>query len=217
MHHPGSSSDAPVPRRRFFAPKPPEALYSEANIITLIRLVVSLGFFILAILRQSQLYNYIGLTVHLVGDAIDGWCARGFKQETLLGAEIDIIADRVESLFFFVNFIHFHPGLAIPSIVYILNFAFVDFYLSYQFVKYDIISINYFYKVDQRVFALNFSPPAKFVNSTVVVLMLIFLPKLWIATTILAAGLIVVKLHSIGRLWRKRRETASGPAVPAAV
>jgi CDP-diacylglycerol--glycerol-3-phosphate 3-phosphatidyltransferase len=186
----------------------PRSVYSAPNIITLLRLAGSLVFFALAVLRQRELFNFIGLGIHWFGDVADGWYARTFRQETVLGAEIDIIADRVETLFFFVNFLHFHPSLWLPVVVYMLDFAFVDFYLSYQFVKYDIISINYFGQVDRRVYALNFSAPAKFCNSTVPPLILILLPRLWPLALAAAAALIVVKVYSIS-LLRKKRNGAS--------
>jgi CDP-diacylglycerol--glycerol-3-phosphate 3-phosphatidyltransferase len=186
-------------------PRRPQSIYSEPNIITLVRLSASLVFFALAVLKHRELYNFIGLGIHWFGDLADGWYARRFKQETVLGAEIDIIADRVETLFFFINFIHFHSGLWLPVLVYVLDFAFVDFYLSYQFVKYNIISINYFAKVDRRVYALNFSPPAKFCNSTIPPLILIFLPGLWGLALAGALVLIAVKVYSISLLWKKRR------------
>jgi phosphatidylglycerophosphate synthase len=191
-------------------PRDPRSISSAPNVVTLIRLAACLVLFALAVVKDREIFNFIGLAVHWVGDTLDGWFARTFKQETVLGAEIDIIADRVEALFFFINFIHFHPGLVLPVIVYILNFAFVDFYLSYQFVKYDIISINYFGRVDRRVYALNFSPPAKFANSAPVILVLIFLPKLWVAALVMAFALIVVKVYSVTLLWKKRK--AESPA-----
>lgn len=193
-------------------PRSPQALASVPNVITLARLAASLVFFALAAVKARELYNFIGLAVHWGGDAFDGWFARTFKQETILGAEIDIIADRIEALFFFVNFIRFHPALVLPAMVYILNFAFADFYLSYQFVKYDIISINYFYRVDRRVYDLNFSLLAKFVNSAPCVLILIFLPGLWGVALIMAVALIVVKVYSAILLWKKGR--AGTPSTP---
>ncbi len=199
----------------FLKPRQPGALFSEPNIITLLRLTVSLVFFTLAVVRGRELYNFIGLGVHWVGDFLDGWYARTFHQETVLGAEMDIVADRVETLFFFTNFIRFHPGLFLPVLVYMLDFAFVDFYLSYQFVKFDIISINYFYKIDRRVHALNFSPAGKFVNSTVVPLILIVVPVLWPAALVLAAALVGVKVYSASLLWRKRPLPAADAAAPA--
>jgi CDP-diacylglycerol--glycerol-3-phosphate 3-phosphatidyltransferase len=168
---------------------------------------LSLVFFILAVIHKSPTYNFIGLGIHWLGDMTDGIYARTFKQETILGAEIDIIADRVETLFFYINFLHFHPELFLPAAIYLLDFAFIDFYLSYQFLKYDIISPNYFYKVDKTVYSLNFSPVGKFSNSAIVTLVLIFLPKLRVLATIFACILIGVKLFSI-RILNKRNPTA---------
>lgn len=187
-----------------FKPKDPKSIYSEANIITLLRLVFSLSFFILAIIKKNPTYNFIGLGIHWFGDVVDGLYARKLKQETIVGAEIDIIADRIETLFFYVNFLYFRPQLFLAAGIYLLDFAFVDFYLSYQFVKYDIISPNYFYKVDRTVYNLNYSPFAKFCNSTVVTLILIFLPQLQIIAAVFASFLIGVKIFSIYLLNKRR-------------
>ena len=155
-------------------------------------------------MKMNPTYNFIGLGIHWAGDVLDGFYARRFKQETILGAEIDIIADRVETLFFYVNFLSFRPGLFLPVAIYLIDFAFVDFYLSYQFLKFDIISPNYFYKVDKTVYILNFSPGGKFCNSTVVTLILIFLPQLQIVAALLAVILIGVKSFSIYLLNKKK-------------
>jgi CDP-diacylglycerol--glycerol-3-phosphate 3-phosphatidyltransferase len=114
-------------KSQLFKPKDPLSFYSEPNLLTLLRLVLSLSFFILAIIKTSPTYNFIGLGIHWLGDVVDGFYARKFKQETIIGAEIDIIADRVETLFFYVNFLHFHPQLFLPAAIYILDFAFFDF------------------------------------------------------------------------------------------
>lgn len=183
----------------------PESVWSVPNGLTLIRLIGSLIFFWLALRHQEETYNFIGLAIHWLGDVADGVIARRFKQETILGAEIDIIADRVESTFFFVNFLFFHPHLYLPVLVYLVNFAFVDFYLSYQFIKFDIISPNYFYKVDRTVYRWNFSPAGKFFNSTIVPLLLIFIPRLQILALVLALGLIGIKTFSCHLLHKKRK------------
>jgi CDP-diacylglycerol--glycerol-3-phosphate 3-phosphatidyltransferase len=188
-----------------FKPKDPQSFYSESNLITLIRLGASLTFFTLAIVKANPTYNYIGLAIHWLGDIADGVYARKLKQETILGAEIDIIADRVETLFFYIIFLFFRPYLFLPAVVYVINFAFVDFYLSYQFLKFDIISPNYFYKVDRTVYLLNYSPLAKFCNSTVVTLILIFLPQLQIIALFFALILIAVKGFSIHLLNKRKR------------
>jgi len=190
-------------RFRFLSPLDPKSFYSFPNIITLTRLITSLTFFTLAAIKLSPTLNFIGLGLHWAGDVADGILARRTKQETILGAEIDIIADRVEAIFFYVNFLSFNPRLFLPIAIYLVDFAFVDFYLSYQFIKYPIISPNYFYLVDKKVYRYNFSPGAKFANSTVVALLLIFLPAWQVVATVFALGLVGVKLRSI--LWLRQK------------
>lgn len=156
-------------------------------------------------MKQSFNYGLIGFFIHWIGDFIDGFYARKLKQETILGAEIDIIADRLEIIFFYVIFLHFRPHLFLPATLYLIDYAFVDFYLSYQFVKYDIISPNYFYKVDKTVYLLNYSPGGKFSNSSVVTLILIFLPQLGIFMSLYATGLIIIKSYSVYRLYNLKK------------
>ena len=190
---------------RLFEPRDTNSFYSEPNVLTLLRFLLSLAFYILAIFKMDLTFCYIGLVIHWLGDLFDGFWARRFKQETILGAEIDIIADRVEVLFFYIIFLFFYPHLFLPAALYIIDFAFMDFYLSYQFLKYDIISPNYFYKVDKTVHKLNFSKPGKFCNSAVVTLILIFLPQFQVVATVWAAGLIGIKTYSIHLLRKKTR------------
>jgi CDP-diacylglycerol--glycerol-3-phosphate 3-phosphatidyltransferase len=202
----------PEARTGVFKPRPPESIYSEPNILTLVRLTGSLVFFTLAAVQNNPTANFIGLGIHWAGDVLDGKLARWSKQETILGAEIDLIADRIETLFFYVNFLRFEPTLFLPVTVYLLDFAFVDFYLGYQFLKYDIISPDYFYKVDRTVYRLNFSTLGKLCNSTVVTLTLIFLPRLQLLALVFACGLIAVKIYSIRLLIMKapEKETSTG-------
>jgi CDP-diacylglycerol--glycerol-3-phosphate 3-phosphatidyltransferase len=188
------------PKIKIFSPLPPESIFSIPNVITLIRFLGSLVFFILAVLKMDLTYNYIGLVIHWLGDVADGSYARFFKQETIFGAEIDIIADRVGFLFFYVLYLVFKPELALPIALFVVNFALVDFYLSYQFLKFDLISINYFYKVDRTVYRLNFSAIGKPANTVVITLTLIFFPQFWLFAAVFAVALIVVKSYSIYRL-----------------
>jgi len=196
---------------KIFSPLPPESIFSIPNVITLIRFVGSIVFFVLAIVKMNLTYNYIGLIIHWIGDVADGNYARFFKQETIFGAEIDIIADRVEFLFFYFIFLVFNPELALPIILFVVNFAFIDFYLSYQFLKFDLISINHFYKVDKTVHRLNYNYISKPANTVVVTCTLIFFPQFWLFATVFAAGLIIVKCYSIHRLHQlepyKRRKS----------
>ena len=192
--------------RKIFKPRPPDFYLTEANLITLIRLVLSITFYTLAVIEHNPTYNLIGFGIHLIGDFIDGACAKIFKQETILGAEIDLIADRIEVIYFYVNLLHFNSGLYLPVLIYLMDYAFVDFYLGYQFNKYDIISPDYFFKVDTTVYKLNFSKVGKFVNSTLFAVLVIFLPGMVILSTTLAFCLVCVKSYSVYILLKKRSE-----------
>jgi CDP-diacylglycerol--glycerol-3-phosphate 3-phosphatidyltransferase len=194
---------------QLFRPRDPHSFFSEPNVITVIRVLGSLTFFALAIVHRNPTYNYIGFGIHWLVDFVDGWYARRWKQETILGAEIDIIADRLEIIFFYVIFLHFRPYLYLPVCLYLIDYAFIDFYLSYQFLKYDIISPNYFYKVHRRVYLLNYSPIGKFSNSSVVTLTLIFLPQLHPFVSVYACGLIAVKSYSV-YLLKKQAQGLNG-------
>ncbi len=195
---------------KIFAPRAAESTFSIPNSMTLVRFGACLTFFILAIHKGNPVFNFVGLGIHWVGDTVDGLYARVFKQETVVGAEIDIIADRVEVLAFCLIFLGFNPHLYLPIVIYIIQFAFVDFYLSYQFTKYDIISPNYFYKIDQTVYRLNFTPAMKFCNGVVIPLLLIFLPQVQLVAALLAAVLIGTKSYSIS-LLRKQHGQLSVP------
>ena len=92
-----------------FSPKPPESFFSVPNVITVIRLGGSTVFFALAIVEMNSLYNYIGLIIHYLGDVLDGFCARFFRQETILGAKIEIIVDRIEITLFYLMHLIFNP------------------------------------------------------------------------------------------------------------
>jgi CDP-diacylglycerol--glycerol-3-phosphate 3-phosphatidyltransferase len=188
-------------KSKIFSSLPPENTFSVPNVITIIRFIGSLVFFMLAIVKMDLTYNFIGLVIHWIGDIVDGNWARFFKQETIVGAEIDIIADRVGFLFFYVLYLVFKPELALPVALFVINFAFIDFYLSYQFLKFGLISINYFYKVDRTVYRLNFSFLGKAANTVVVTLTLIFFPQFWVFAAVFAVGLIVIKCYSIRRLY----------------
>ncbi len=195
--------------RSVFGPRPPEAAVSLPNAITLLRLLGSLALFALAALRGREIYNFAGLAVHFVGDVLDGWTARTFRQETILGAKMDIVSDRVETLAFFANLLRFHPALTGPVLAYAFEFAVLDLYLSWQFRRFGLISINYFHRVDRPVYDWNFSPAGKAANSAVVPLSLVVVPAIWPAALTWTAGLAGVKIASIARLRRIAREPSA--------
>ncbi len=178
-----------------------ENLRTWANAVTLIRTVVGLALFSIAALEHSLLWNLAGLAVYWSLDVLDGRLARSLHQETRFGAQFDILSDRFLVAFFYLNYQVMHPELTIAIAAFLLEFMILDHYLSNQFLRWPILSPNYFYLVDRTIWRLNWSQPAKFFNSGMVTILLLGTGSIWPAVPILIA-LYGIKLYSAVKLHR---------------
>ena len=92
-----------------------------------------------------------------------------------------------------------HPPAAPPAAVFLVQFVVRDAYLTLAFTRWSLLSPNYFSLIDATVYRLNWSPPAKVINTSAVVLV-------WLATgspmtaTVLAAAVLGVKAFSAVRV-----------------
>jgi CDP-diacylglycerol--glycerol-3-phosphate 3-phosphatidyltransferase len=179
----------------------PEELRTWANGVTLFRTILGLVLFVVAAVEHSLAWNLAGLTVYWGLDVLDGFLARRLDQETRAGAQLDILSDRFLIAFFYLNYLALHPGAAIVVALFLFEFMILDHYLSNQFLRWPILSPNYFYLVDGTIWWLNWSPPAKFLNSGAVTIVLLATGTAWTVVPILA-GLFAIKLYSLVRLWR---------------
>ncbi|MBN1656999.1 MAG: CDP-alcohol phosphatidyltransferase family protein [Anaerolineae bacterium] len=178
-----------------------EDVRTYPNAVTLIRSVVGLAFFTVAALEQSMVWNLAGLAVYWSLDCLDGYLARRLDQETRFGAQFDILADRFLIAFFYLNYLDTHPEAAAVIALYLFEFMLLDNYLSNQFMRWPILSPNYFYEVDRTIWQLNWSPPAKFFNSGMITILLLGTGSIWPVVPVLAA-LYGIKLYSAIRLHR---------------
>jgi CDP-diacylglycerol--glycerol-3-phosphate 3-phosphatidyltransferase len=178
-----------------------DGIWTWANAVTLVRLCVSLTLLTLSATLKDESYNYAGLAVFWAGDLLDGFLARKLDQETLLGAQFDILADRTLFFFFYMNYMNFHPETKVVVILFLINFMVIDHYLSNQFMRWPVISPNYFYQVDRRIWQLNWSPIGKFLNSGLITGMLVLIPTHPFCL-ITVVSLIALKLYSGVRLFR---------------
>ena len=169
--------------------------FTWANIVTGVRAVAGMIVFGIAAWKQSEAWNFAGLAVYWVLDVVDGFLARKLGQETRLGAQMDILADRLLVAFFYLNYLKLHPAMVTPVALFLFQFMFVDHYLSNQFMRWPILSPNYFYRVDRTVWLLNWSVPGKLVNSLVITALLVLTQSVWI-TSAVAVAIILVKLYS---------------------
>jgi CDP-diacylglycerol--glycerol-3-phosphate 3-phosphatidyltransferase len=74
-------------------------------------------------------------------------------------------------------------------------------YLANQFMRWPLLSPNYFHVVDRTIWWLNWSAPAKFLNSGMVTILLLVTQSAWAAWPVLVA-LYAIKTYSLIRIHR---------------
>lgn len=148
------------------APGWPGPFRTVPNLVTLAR---TLGAVVLGIgaLAQHDVVLLVGAyVVYWLGDMLDGWTARRLGQETRAGALLDIVADRVSTTVLCSGLVVLAPDAAPVAVLFLLSFTVLDTMLSSAFLCWPILGPNDFHQVDRRVWALNWSPLAKAVNTT---------------------------------------------------
>ena len=177
------------------------APWTWANGVTLLRTIGGLILFSVAASRGSAAWNSAGLALYWGLDVLDGYLARALQQEALLGAQMDILSDRLLVAFFYLNFLAMHPSLVVPIALFLLQFLVLDHYLSNQFMRWSILSPNYFYEVDRTIWRLNWSVPGKLFNCGLVTILMVVTHSAWPVLPVLV-GLFGVKIYSCVRLHR---------------
>lgn len=176
-----------------------ERLATWPNAVTVVRTASSVILSAFGILSSSLTLLLAGLAVYWIGDIADGGLARAMRRETRIGATLDIVSDRACAVVFYLGLVSIRPDVLVPVVVYLFSFVVVDLILSLGFWRWPLSSPNYFYLADRRIWAWNWSKPAKAANSAVFVLALIWLPLPWLNLTV-ALLLLAVKIISLIRL-----------------
>lgn len=180
---------------------PDENLATWANGVTLVRTIGGLVLFSIAAIEHDPTWNLAGLAVYWVLDCLDGYLARALNQETRVGAQMDILSDRFLMAFFYLNYLAMHPDLVVVIALFLFEFMVLDQYLSNQFMRWRLLSPNYFYVVDRTIWWLNWSAPGKFLNSGVVTILLLTTKSAWAVWPVLVA-LYSIKIYSLVRVHR---------------
>jgi CDP-diacylglycerol---glycerol-3-phosphate 3-phosphatidyltransferase len=186
-----------------------ERFATPATIITFIRTIaaVTIMGFAMHADRSGGFWSpalkllVIGLVVYWAGDSLDGQVARRMHHETRIGAVLDIMSDRFCSAAFYLGLAWLHPEFTVPVLIYLAEFMVIDCFLSTAFLAWRIRSPNYFYVVDRTIYRLNWTHPAKAVNSALFAVFLLVTHLAWVGAVV-AAALLVFKTVSLVKVAR---------------
>ncbi|MDG4826930.1 CDP-alcohol phosphatidyltransferase family protein [Asanoa sp. WMMD1127] len=187
------------------------SLANVPNAITLVRTVVAVCLAAAAITTASTALLVAAYLSYWVGDTLDGLAARVLRQETRGGAVFDILADRACTSVCAAGLLTVRPDMAVPITVFLIQFMVVDNLLSLAFLRWPLLSPNYFDQVSPRIHRWNWSPPAKAVNTGALVVLVAVSPGP-IVPTVLALAVTGVKLVSLLAVLRLPDPRAPGPA-----
>jgi CDP-diacylglycerol--glycerol-3-phosphate 3-phosphatidyltransferase len=170
------------------------------NALTITRTIVCAALAVAAVGHQSWAFLLAAVAAYWVGDVSDGILARATGRETRFGAALDVVCDRACCALVMLGVVALEPTFALPVAAYLLAFVVVDTLLSLTFLTWPLLGVNYLRLVDERVWRLNFSPPAKLLNSAVfLVLLLTGRPMAAAAAATVALG---VKTYSLLRMLK---------------
>ena len=188
-----------------------ERFLTPATIITFVRTiatVVIIGFALHQGLPENDEFwspalrlMTVALGVYWLGDMLDGQVARRMHHETRIGAVLDIMSDRMCAAAFYFGLAWLHPEFTVPVLLYLAEFMVIDCFLSIAFLAWKVRSPNYFYVIDRTIYRLNWSHPAKAVNSALFAVLMLLTQMPWLAGVI-AGGLLVFKIVMLVRLAR---------------
>jgi phosphatidylglycerophosphate synthase len=186
------------------------AFLNVPNAVTLVRTVASMVLTAVALVEQDLLLLGVAYAVYWAGDMLDGFMARRLDQETRLGAVFDVVSDRACCALAGAALLTLRPGMVLPLTIFLIQFLVIDTMLTLSFLYWPIISPNYFSRVHTGVYRWNWSPPAKAVNTSGAVLLILFSPTvLWPALFVTVVAVVkVVSSVVVGRLLLPRERAA---------
>jgi CDP-diacylglycerol--glycerol-3-phosphate 3-phosphatidyltransferase len=189
--------------------EPRDIWLTWANLVTAARTVAAVVLVMLAIAQHSTVFLYAGLLTYWVGDMADGMVARRLNRETRIGGTFDILCDRLCVALFYMTYATWHHNMLIPIGIFMVQFMVLDNFLTLSFTHWPLKSPNYFYLVDRWIYKWNWSPPAKALNSSALVLVMV-LTKSPLAAGMLAAAIFTLKVVSLRRLQQVGLPEATG-------
>jgi phosphatidylglycerophosphate synthase len=184
----------------------PEDATTWANATTAIRTALALLLGLAAIDGRDATLLLLAYAAYWFGDMLDGWLARRRDEETRLGAVVDIISDRACSAVLVCGLVVIKPALWPALTVFLLQFLVLDCLLSLSFLHWPgLLSPNYFYRVDSLTWRLNWSIPAKLINTAGVTLVVL--------TGQLPFALVLASAQLALKVWSTHRVLGLSPTL----
>lgn len=182
------------------------SIFTMPNLITVVRTVAAIALAVPAVTRASVPFAVAAFACYWCGDVLDGFAARRLGQETRFGAVLDILADRACCSVCVAAMLVLRPDMALPLAVFLIQFMVLDAHLSLAFLRWPILGPNYFHLVHRVVYQWNWSPPAKAVNTSALVLLVLVAPApLYpLGLSLAVAGVKAASLLSVSHLDEPR-------------
>jgi phosphatidylglycerophosphate synthase len=198
-----------------------DEIWTWATRATLARAVISAALLLFAIAERSQALLVFALALSMALDMLDGYIARKQLSETILGAQLDALADRMTAALVLAGAVYDAPSAtaAIAAAAVWMQYGIVEQFLNGQFLRFGLWSPDHFYDVSPVVWRLNWSAPAKAASGVPVAL--IALQQWWPALGV-AAALILVRVACYPRIaeearkWPEARPAKEEPPAPPA-
>lgn len=181
----------------------PRKRLNGPNLVTVVRTVASLVLVTTAAVQHSWPLLLAAYLTYWVGDSVDGCLARWRGQETRFGAVFDVVCDRINCTSCALVLLMFVPA-PWPVGVFLFQFVVVDLPLTVLPLRWPVLSPNYFFLVDRLAYTLNWHVVAKVTNTTLLVVLVVFVPDQRVAL-VAASTVLVIKLFSLVRVLRLPR------------
>jgi phosphatidylglycerophosphate synthase len=178
------------------------SLATVPNVVTAVRTLAAIGLAMLAVVHTSTRLTVAAFLCYWVGDMLDGLAARLLRRETRFGAVLDILADRACCALCVTALVVIHPEMALPLTIFLVHFMVVDCQLSLAFLRWPLVSPNYFHLVHRAVYLWNWSPPAKALNTATLVILVVATNSPVYATVfgLTVAAIKIISLVVVSRL-----------------
>jgi phosphatidylserine synthase len=139
----------------------------------------------------------------MVFDLADGYIARFTHSISILGAQLDRLADSLAALLVCAAAISMDRDVltVVAAATVWVEFGVIDQLLASQFLRFGLWSPDHFYYVDERTWRMNWSAPAKLAGSLPILLLATGSSLAWAAFA-LALLLAIGKIQSMNQITK---------------